>query len=225
MKKCIYFADWHGAAPAGPRLRTGFRFDAEGRFLVPGGIDGGGVLVPGEIDGDGIVVDDREPPSGAGAAEAVRVLRTFRGPIVCDFERPPSPAAEALIRGLAGCDTAVPERYAHLPHGAVLIGPCRPGIGFRRWLDEKTARYGRVVLDGGEIGGRVTVPDARGAIRSAHSPQGDVPSAGNAADYPCAGAMCRYRREADAFVFFDTEETLRARAEAAGCPVILCRPG
>lgn len=212
MKNCIYFADWHGAAPAGPRLRTGFRFDAEGRFLVPGETDGGGVLVPGEIDGGGIVVDDREPPSGAGAAEAIRVLRTFRGPIVCDFERPPSPAAEALIRGLAGCDTAVPERYAHLPHGAVLIGPCRPGIGFRRWLDEKTARYGRVVLDGGEIGGRVTVPGGGG-------------HGGSSGDCPCAGAMCRYRREADAFVFFDTEETLRARAEAAGCPVILCRPG
>ena len=222
MKNCIYFADWHGAAPEGPRLKTGFHFDAEGRFVVPEGADGGGVLVPGGSEDGGVVLDDREPPSGAGAAEAVRVLRAFRGPIVCDFERPPSPAAEALIRGLAGCDTAVPERYAHLPRAAVLIGPCRPGIGFRRWLDEKTARFGRVVLDGGEIVSRVIVPDAGGTVRST---QGSALCAGRAADYSCAGAMCRYRREGNAFVFFDTEETLRARAGAAGCPVILCRTG
>ena len=213
MRNSIYFAEWRGPASQGPRLRTGYRFDAAGRFLPPeGGTSGppGGALPAGD---DGILLDDRNPPSPAGAQAAARALGGFSGPIVCDFERPPSPAAEALIRLLAGCEVVVPELYAHLPHSAVLVGPYRPGVGFRRWLDEKKTRYGRVVLDGAEIFCRV-----RAGRPAEEAPEG---AATEGAGLPCPGALCRCRREGDEFVFFDIPETLRERAMAANCPVIL----
>ncbi len=205
MMNSIYFADWIAPAPEGLWLRSGFCFDAAGRFVAP--VSAGG---------RGIILDDRHPPSAAGIREAAARLRDLGGVIVCDFERPPSPAAEELIRALADCEVVVPEAYAGLPHSAVLVGPYRPGIGFRRWLNEKKTRCGRVVLDGGEIRMRV------GLGGSAPAP-GDMSRApGTAQDYPCSGAMCRYRREGGEIVFFDTEETVLARARLAQCPVILC---
>lgn len=208
MMNCIYFACWGGPETAGrPRLATGWCFDAAGRPVVPG-------AGPGK-PAEGVLLDDRNPPALSSIPEAVRLLKRISGPIVCDFERPPSPAADALIRALAGRELIVPEAYAHLPHTAVLVGPYRPGIGFLRWLDEKKSRYGRVVLDGGEIACRVPVP----ALPSGPvlSPRGE--------GFPCPGAMCRYRRSGDSLVFFDTPQTLRSRAEAAGCPVILSDAG
>lgn len=206
MMNSIYFADWGGgpAASGRPRLATGWCFDAAGLPVVPGPRGAG--------DCEGIILDDRNPPAKEAAAKTARLLETIRGPVICDFERPPAAGAEAVIRALAGREVVVPEAYAHLPHTAVLVGPYRPGIGFLRWMDEKKTRYGRVVLDGAKIAYSVRMWGMRA----------DVGIGPREESFRCPGAMCLYRREGAAFVFFDTEKTLLERAEAAGCPVIIC---
>lgn len=198
MKTYIYTAE----NPGGAELAGGFGFTAAGLWR-------GGALPPGAA---GLMLDDREPPSPRGLEAARAALRAWSGLVVLDFERPPDAWAEQLTRGLDPARVLLPPAFARLPHGAVLIGPWMGGGSFARWLTQQRERYGAVVLDGLPL----RTAARPGGARTRWT--GPLPDAG----FPCPGAGCLHRRLEDGtLLFWDTEQTLRSRIEAAGVPVIV----
>ncbi len=200
MKTCIYFAGNSELSVTGPTLSLGWGFSETGlRHPAP---------PPGCA---GIVLDDRRLPDRCLLDRAEAALRAQGGTVVCDFERPPDPVLEALLTRLRDLELAVPAQYAALPHAAVLTGPYRPDLPFRRWLEAQRAKYGPILLDGAPI---------RHRVRPGCPPEawtGPVPEEGRFNP----GAGCLTGRQDGAFLFWDSRETLRPRCEAAGVPVIL----
>ena len=203
MKKTIYFASEREVFPDADRLALGFGFTPAGGWRE-GNRQGAA----------GVVLDDRYPPADSGLASAVRALEDWEGLILCDFEQPPAPALSSLLRRWEGRPVIVPEAWAELPHQAVLLAPYGPGVGFRRWLSARQARYGAVMLDGAPMGFRVPPGGA-----PVPAPPPEDPNAG----WDCPGALCRCRREGGALRFWDTRETLSRRCRAAGVPVVVLR--
>ena len=203
MKKCVYFAADGEKYPGRPSLELGFGFTAGGNWRQR-------QAPRGEV----LAVDDRFPPNPAGLREALRFLRDWSGPILWDLERPPHPAFAALLRQVDPTRSVVPPAWRELPHGAVLVGPYLPGRSFPRWLAAQKARYGAVVLDGGPIRHRCApgLPPLPWG--------GPLPEKGGL----CAGAVCLCGRQAGAFFFWDSRETLLRRCEAAEVPSVILGP-
>ena len=160
----------------------------------------------------GIIIDDRFLPERRGLAAARRALEGWKGLLICDFERDPSPLSVELVRSLSGARVVLPPAWAALPHAAVLVGPWTGEVSFSRWLKDRQARYGALVLDG--------LP-----LRAAADPGGSwepwtrpLPGHG----FPCSGLGCLHRRLPDGrIVFWDTQKTLLERIKTAGVPVIV----
>lgn len=200
MKNCIYFAGNSELSVTEPTLALGWGFTETGlRQPAP---------PPGCA---GVVLDDRQLPDRSLLDPAEAALRSVGGILVCDFERPPDPVLETLLTRLQDLELVVPASYAGLPHTAVLAGPYRPGLPFRRWLNARRAGYGALVLDGSPLRHRVRP----GFQAEAFS--GPLPEACSFSP----GAGCLTARREEAFLFWDSRETLRSRCEAAGVPVIL----
>ena len=200
MKTCIYFAGNAEIPAPGPRLIPGWGFSEAGLWRRP----------PAAA-GDGLVLDDRFLPEPAALRPAAEAPRAAGCALICDFERPRSPLLAELLALLPAERLVVPEPYADLPHWEVLAGPYLPGISFSRWLQEKQARYGQVVLDAAPLRHRVLPGQAPEPF------SGPLPEQG----FPCPGAGCLARYQAGALLLWDTRETLRRRCEAAGVPTII----
>ncbi len=202
MKKCIYFVSNSGACPEEPRLRRGYGFLRDGGWR------------PAELplDAEGVIVDDAFLPSQRGLDEAIRFLNAWNGVILLDFERAGASRLSQLAAALAGKEVVVPPAYAACPHSAILIGPWSGRGAFSRWLHACQARYGAVVLDGAPLR---TLMRPGGGCALWCAP---LPDSG----FPCAGALCLHRRNADGSVlFWDTKQTLTVRSDSAEVPVVV----
>lgn len=201
MKKSMYLI--HFGQNAGPEgLTAGFGFDPRGHWR--------GLPLPAA--GVGLVLDDRFLPRPPGLDRALEVLERWQGALIFDLERPPDPLLEALIRALAGRELLLPPQYAHCPHEAVLAGPYLPGQSFLPWLETQRRRWGRIALDGVPLRHRAA-PGEAPVLWS-----GPLPERG----FPCPGGLCLHHRMEDGgILFWDKRETLAARAEAAGAPVLV----
>ena len=203
MKTCVYFAETGEKQGAVPWLALGYGFTAAGLWR----------RMPLPETAAALVLDDRFLPEPQGLEEARRVLDTWPGALLLDFERPPVPRLLALQAELAGRDLAVPPAYAAGPHSAVLTGPWIPGPSFSRWLEAQRKRWGPLVLDGAPV---------RCLCKPGATPipwEGPLPEQG----FPC-GSGCLHRRMEDgALLFWDTRESLLRRAEEAGLPFLIYR--
>ena len=183
-------------------LAGGFGFTAAGAWR-------GGALPAGAA---GLILDDRFLPDRQGLAAARQALAGWRGLLILDFERPPSPLLSELARSLAGARTVLPPAWAELPHEAVLIGPWPGRPAFPLWLEGQRARYGEGILDAAPLRASA-VPG--GPLEPWAGP---VPESG----FACPGLGCLHRRLPEGrIVFWDTRETLTARLRAAKVPAIV----
>ena len=160
----------------------------------------------------GLIVDDRFLPDRRGLAAARQALGGWRGLLIFDFERPPSPLAAELVRALSGARRVLPPAWAELPHAAVLVGPWPGRPAFPRWLEARRARYGEVILDAAPLR----------AVAAPGGPWKPWPAPLPDEGFPCPALGCLHRRLPDGrLLFWDTKETLRTRLRSAGVPAIV----
>ena len=185
-------------------LSVGHGFTAEGLWRNK----------PLPTDRAGLVIDDRFLPNRSGMLAALRALEAWNGIVVLDLERPRCALLAELVKSLPDKRLVLMPSYADLPHTAVLVGPWRGERGFSRWLSIQRERFDHVVLDAVPLRIQVRPGGFRGPWTKL------LPERG----YPCFGLDCLHCRLPDgSILFWDTRQTLRARLEKAGIPVILFR--
>ncbi len=204
MKKCVYFAENQKIPDGGSSLKTGYGFSPDGAWRSQ--------ALP--TDAIGLLIDDRFLPNKAGLAAACRALEDWRGLIILDFERGRVGSLAELVRSLSGKRLVLSPAYADCARQAVLVGPWQGGMDFISWLAIQRKQFGEIVLDAAPL----RLQCVPGGRRSAWA--GTLPGPG----YPCAGLGCVHFRLGDgSILFWDTKQTLAARLEKAGVPLILFR--
>ena len=185
----------------------GFGFDADGSFRQ----------TPLSGDEAGLLLNDRFDPSPEGLSAARAFLAGYEGLIVCDFERPKTPALSDLVSALPCERLVVPPEYRALPHSHVLAPAYVPKEPFVPWLAGQRARFGPIFLDAGPINW-VLALDGSGFLP-------DKDSSRPAQSQFSQALCCRYTTSLSGgipvFRFFDTAETLLRRLELAEAPGIL----
>lgn len=203
MENMVYFAVFGGSAPALPQNTCaaygGFGFEESGKPRIP-------YLPP---RGAAILFDDRIVPAYADLDAARDLLAEYRT-VFFDFEHPKNELLCRLLASVPCPSIVVPPQYAGLCHAFVLVRAYRPSLPFDAYLQAVRRQFRRPVLDLSPISF---------CLRNGLWQREPVSAQTGGRLSP--KHRCMYRSQGTELHFFDTKESLLARANACGLPCLL----